>query len=99
MRTIEIDGNAFNSLDGFYRIIEKHLIEGDCPWGENLNSLDEIVLCSFNYTDDSRKDIKKITWLNFDKSTRELTELVGGRKVIDILDEIFSSNENIEFIK
>ena len=99
MRTIEINGKDFNSLDGFYDCIEKLLTDGECPWGRNFDSLDEIVYYQFNYTGDKTKDVNKIIWTDFEKSKSELTELAGDKKVIDVLEEIFQQNDEIDFIK
>ena len=98
-RKVVIDGNQFNSLSEFYQMLAKQLKTGNCPWGENLDSLDEIVSANFNYTKNESLDVKQIIWLNFTKSKRELSDKRGEEKVIDILEEIFTSNENIKLIK
>ena len=97
MRTIIIDSNNFNTLDGFYDQIEKELIEGNCPWGRNLDSLDEVVSYSFNYTGEIQTSVEKIIWLNIEKSRSELTDTRGGISVVDILENIFKSNPHIVF--
>ena|SRR5688572_14144668 len=99
MRTIEINGKDFDSLNGFYDEIEKHLFEGDCPWGRNLDSLQELVSCSFNYTDNFKKSVSKIVWYNFDKSKREITDKKGSISLIEILEDILTYNKNIMFEK
>jgi hypothetical protein len=98
MRTIEINGNEFDSLTGFYEFMEQYLDEGECPWGANFDSLDEVVQCRFNYTDDMSKDVTRIVWNDFQKSKFELRRRRGGRREIDILVEIFQRNGEIEFI-
>ena len=97
MRTIEIDGSTFNSLAGFYNEIEKHLSQGNCPWGRNLDSLDEIVLYNFNYTENRNLDVTKVVWRNFEKSKSEILDLRGSTYVIDILVDIFQRNKTILF--
>lgn len=99
MRTLEIHGQEFNSIEGFYISLEPCLIAGQCPWGQNLDSLDEIVSCNFNYTDNEENDVNRIIWTDFQKSKAEITEKRGDKTVIEIIEEIFNSNEMIEFIK
>lgn len=99
MRIIEIDSNTFESLDGFYDKIEKHLLLGDCPWGRNLDSLNEIVFYNFNYTENTHLNVSKIVWLNFEKAKLKINEKRGSEYVVDILEEIFRSNKEITFEK
>ena len=99
MRTLEIHGQEFDSLEGFYKSLEPCLIAGQCPWGQNLDSLDEIVSCNFNYSDNRENDIKRIIWTDFQKSKNEINEKRGDKTVIKLIDEIFNSNEMIKFIK
>ena len=61
---ITLDGARINSLDDFYDVIEQYLLTGECPWGRNLDSLDEIVGYSFNYTDNPSLDATEIEWSN-----------------------------------
>jgi RNAse (barnase) inhibitor barstar len=68
MKEIIIDGNKINNLEDFYKEIEQFLEQGNCPWGRNLDSLDEIVSSAFNYTNDKTLDVEKITWLNSERS-------------------------------
>lgn len=100
MKTIEINGQDFNTLDGFYTSLEKYLIEGDCPWGQNLDSLDEIVYSNFNYTDIKSNDVTKFIWRNYEKSKSDLSpKYKNGQPIIDIIEKIFSRNPNIQFDK
>ncbi len=99
MRTLEINGQGFDSLKGFYKSLEPCLIIGECPWGQNLDSLDEIVSCNFNYSDNKENDVNLIIWTDFQKSKIEITEKRGDKTVIEIIEEIFNSNDMIEFIK
>ena len=66
--TVTIKGNKINSLNDFYDEVEKQLVTGECPWGRNLDSLDEIVSNCFNYTDDPKLNINEVVWSNSDKS-------------------------------
>jgi RNAse (barnase) inhibitor barstar len=72
--TIVINGDNIKSLHDFYQELEQFLHKGDCPWGSNLDSLDEIVMCKFNYTDDPGKDVTKIIWKNSHLSRKFLGE-------------------------
>jgi hypothetical protein len=74
LMTVIINGYKINSLQDFYRELEPYLLEGECPWGENLDSLDEIVGCKFNYTDDPEKDATKVIWTNSLRSKQMLGE-------------------------
>ena len=47
MRMLEIHGQEFNSIKGFYKRLEPCLIVGECPWGQNLDSLDEMCFMQF----------------------------------------------------
>jgi hypothetical protein len=92
-------GTTSDSPDSFYSSLEKFLIAGNCPWGQNLDSLNEIVASNFNYTDDRNNDVTKIVWRNYSKSKIDLAALKNGRPIIEQLDEIFNSNPTIQFQK
>jgi RNAse (barnase) inhibitor barstar len=98
MRTLEIHGQEFDSIEGFYKSLEPCLMEGQCPWGQNLDSLDEIVSCNFNYSDNKENDVNLIIWTDFQKSKNEIYKKRGDKTVIEIIEEIFNSNKTIEFI-
>lgn len=70
--TVTINGNNISDLDGFYVEIEKHLQKSECPWGRNLDSLNEIVQCNFNHTDKPEFDVKEVVWLNAKSSEEKL---------------------------
>lgn len=99
MRTVVIKGSDFDSIEGFYKNLEPFLIEGNCPWGQNLDSLDEIVSCNFNYSDNQDLDVNCIIWTDFLKSRNEIIDRYGDRSFIEIVEDIFNGNETIEFIK
>lgn len=88
---LTIDGNRIKTRDDFYDLLEPYLVIGECPWGRNLDSLDEIVSTNFNYTANPELNIKMIIWAD---SKRSLLTL--GLKEFDLLTEILSSNERIE---
>jgi len=69
---IILDGALISNLDEFYDQIQKHLLVGECPWGRNLNSLDEIVMCNFNYTENSSFNVSEIVWNNSHFSAEKL---------------------------
>lgn len=99
MRIIEINGNNFNTLSGFYDEIEKFLMDGNCPWGRNLDSLNENVNSFFNCTSIKNLNVSVIIWRNFLKSKIDLTETKGESLIIYMLEEILSANPYIKFIK
>jgi len=99
MRIIEINGNNFNTLSGFYDEIEKFLMDGNCPWGRNLESLNENVNAFFNCTSIKNLNVSVIIWRNFLKSKIDLTETNGESLIIYMLEEILSANPEIKFIK
>ncbi len=99
MRTLTINSAEFDSLEGFYKSLEPCLRKGECPWGQNLDSLDEIACYKFNYTDDIENDVTKIIWNDFEKSKAEDWGHRGGKPVLDIVVEILGSVDEIEFEK
>ena len=88
---ITIDGSLINNLSDFYDQIEKHLIVGECPWGRNLDSLDEIVMYSFNYTDDPSLNVTEILWSDSNISAQKLSQ-VERQNLFEILVETLSGN-------
>ncbi len=99
MKEIRIDSSHFSSLDGFYDELEKYLVHTECPWGRNLDSLNELIYYQFNYTDNRENNVTTICWIGFSKSQKEILDVRGDRKVIDVLEELFSSNKDISFVK
>lgn len=89
-RQLVIDGNAIYDRHSFYRQLDKCLVEGQCPLGENLDSLDENVTCFFNYTGNEALDLKEIAWNDADLSKSRL-----GNELFDKLVEILSGNTEI----
>ncbi len=97
MRTIELYGAYIKSLDDFYDQIEKHLSLGECPWGRNLDSLDEIVLYNFNYTENRELDVRKIIWKDAKLSENNLlNDKRAG--IFSILIETLSENKTINLV-
>jgi hypothetical protein len=64
---IILDGNIINCLGDFYKQLESVIENGECPWGANLDSLQEAVDMQFNCTGNSSFDVTRISWLNADK--------------------------------
>lgn len=88
---LTIDGNRIKTLDDFYDQIEPYLVTGECPWGRNLDSLDEIVSTNFNYTDEVDLDVTEIVWTDSKTSHTNL-----GQEKFDVVTKIMSSNDGIE---
>lgn len=99
MRTLKINADQFSTLEGFYQSLTPFLDEGKCPWGENLDSLEEVTQARFNYTDDPSKNVSRIIWNGFSKSERELSERRGSTTAIEIIKQIFSGHPKIDFLK
>ena len=94
---INLNGNSINTIDDFYDQIEKYLIVGKCPWGRNLDSLDEIVLYSFNYTNDPSLNATEILWSDSAVSAQKLN-LGEPHNLFEILTETLSGNKEIKVI-
>lgn len=99
MRTLEIHGIEFDSLIGFYKSLEPCLKDGECPWGQNLDSLDEIVSNNFNYSDNNENDVNRIIWTDFQKSKTDIKKKRGDKTVLEIIEDIFNGNDKIVFVK
>ncbi|WP_421754837.1 barstar family protein [Croceimicrobium sp.] len=71
MKEIEIDGNHFSSLDGFYDELEVKLTQG-LNWkiGRNLDALNDLLRGGFGVFDYDEKIL--LTWINSKKSEKEL---------------------------
>ncbi len=99
MRIIEINGNNFNSLHGFFDEIEISLRDGKCPRTRTIASLRKIVSSCFNYTDRKSLNVSVIIWRNFIKSKIDLTKTKSGAVTMPALEKILSANPRIKFIK
>jgi RNAse (barnase) inhibitor barstar len=104
--TITIDGDKINNLEDFYNEIEKHFFLGDCPWGHNLDSLEEIVQYNFNCTENKDFDVKEFIWLNSHKSKENLgvnetvkwlTNKLNNNSDKSYNDELLKRIERIEY--
>jgi RNAse (barnase) inhibitor barstar len=95
MITITIDGGVIDSLENFYDQLEPILLAGDCPWGRNLDSLQEIVECQFNYTDNRDLDVTKIIWTNSAISKQQL----GKQETIEWIESKLSGVKSAEHIR
>ena len=65
---ITLNGSDINCLEDFYKQLEPIIEKGECPWGANLDSLQEVVDMQFNYTENPSLNVVQIFWLNADKS-------------------------------
>ena len=93
--TFIIDGDKINSLEGFYDQIEKYLIRGECPWGRNLDSLEEIVHSNFNYTDVEALSVKEIIWTQ----AAVAEEKLGTEATIEWLSDKLKASSSSEYQK
>jgi len=88
MRIIEINGNKFSNMKGFYREVESKMTFG-LNWkiGRNLNAFNDVLYGGFGVHDVDEKYILK--WYRSEKSKSEL-------KYYDQIIEIIKEHENIE---
>lgn len=92
---INLDGKSMNSIDDFYNQLEKYLTVGECPWGRNLDSLDEVIMYSFNYTDDSSLNVTEIIWSDSSVVKQKLNQ--GNRQnLFELLVETLSANQEVK---
>ncbi|WP_045690291.1 barstar family protein [Hymenobacter sp. AT01-02] len=87
---IILEGARINSLDDFYDAVEHFLTVGECPWGRNLDSLDEIVQYSFNYTNDPDLNVTEIEWRDSALSANKLGKdatLLWWQQKLSVPDE------------
>ena len=86
--TIEINGNNFSNLAGFYDEIERNMTKGlDWKIGRNLNAFNDVLRGGFGIHD-CDEDYKLI-WINSNKSKSELNEFI---EIVDLITE----NENAQ---
>lgn len=88
MRIIEINGNKFSNMNGFYRE-EESKMTSELNWeiGRNLNAFNDVLYGGFGVHDVDEKYILK--WHRSEKSKLEL-------KHFDQIIEIIKEHENIE---
>ena len=67
MRTYEIDGTRFSTLEGFFAEISRVLIPGS-DWGHNLNAFDDILRGGFGTPEEGFT----IRWTNHAQSRERL---------------------------
>ncbi|PIA77435.1 Barstar (barnase inhibitor) [Gaetbulibacter sp. 4G1] len=88
MRIIEINGNKFSNIKGFYQEIESKMTFG-LSWkiGRNLNAFNDVLYGGFGVHNVDEKYILK--WHRSEKSKSEL-------KYFDRIIEIIKEHKNIE---
>ena len=65
-RVFEINGNAFDDLEGFYDEIQRSLLTA--PWGRNLDAFNDVLRGGFGTPDEGFV----LRWLNSDRSRSAL---------------------------
>lgn len=91
MKTITINGNNFSDLNSFYDEVEKVLIlDLTFKMGRNLNAFNDVLRGGFRVVE--YEEPYKLIWLNLNKSEKDL-----GKEMMEILLEIISEHEHIEF--
>ena len=88
IRIIEINGNKFSNMKGFYREIESKMTFG-LNWkiGRNLNAFNDVLHGGFGVNEVDEKYILK--WHRSEKSKSELKDFY---RIIEIIKE----HENIQ---
>lgn len=88
MRIIEINGNKFSNLNGFYREVERKMTFG-LNWkiGRNLDAFNDVLRGGFGVQEVGESYI--IKWHRSEKSKSEL-------KDFEIIIEIIEENKHIE---
>lgn len=88
MRVIEINGNKFSNLKGFYREVEAKMTCG-LNWkiGRNLNSFNDVLYGGFGVNEVDEPYV--LRWHRSDKSRSEL-------KQFGAIVEIIKKHEHIE---
>lgn len=87
---ITIKGENIRSIEDFYNEIEKSLINGECPWGRNLDSLEEIVSNYFNYTENANLNVTELIWTN----SQRCKQYLGVEETKKWLNEKINGTEN-----
>lgn len=64
---LEIDGNRFDTLDGFYDEVSRELL-GGASWGRNLDAFNDVLRGGFGTPDEGFV----LRWLNADRSRNTL---------------------------
>ncbi|MBO4444826.1 MAG: barstar family protein [Bacteroidaceae bacterium] len=84
-RTIIIDGNLFDTEEGFYDLMDK-LLTKDLPWktGHNLDAFNDLLRGGFGVHEDGEP--LEIVWLNSEKSKKDL----GYKATIEHWEEILT---------
>lgn len=92
-QTIEINGSSFSDLEGFYNEIDRVLTRNlEFKTGHNLNAFNDLLRGGFGVFE--YDESIKLVWKDFSKSRESL-----GGKMTDILVEIITSHDHIEFVK
>jgi RNAse (barnase) inhibitor barstar len=96
MRTIEINGNNFSNLSGFYNEVEKKMTSG-LNWkiGRNLDAFNDVLNGGFGIHDVDEN--YQLYWKNAKKSKSDL----GWNQTIDFIENKLKTCHptNIEFVK
>ncbi len=88
MKEFILDGNNFDSLEGFYNEIDK-LLTKDLSWktGHNYDAFNDLLRGGFGVFDEGPILIK---WLNYNKSKKDL----GNEVILQLLEIILDFNNS-----
>lgn len=90
-RVFEIDGNAFDDLEGFFDEIERSLLTA--PWGRNLDAFNDVLRGGFGTPDGGFI----LRWLHSDRSR----SVLGYPATIRYLEEGVRSchPSNVDYVR
>lgn len=97
-KTLVIDGNNFETLEGFYSEADKVLTKNlDWDTGHNLDAFNDLLRGGFGIHE--YDEPIQLIWNNSTKSKSDLSKLKDGETLYEILVSIIKDHEHIEFIE
>jgi len=90
MKTYEIDGHRFSTLEEFYDEISRVLIQG-ASWGHNLDALDDVLYGGFGTPDEGFI----LRWKNHAVSRQRLGYVETARQLEKRLKRCHPTNRDI----
>jgi RNAse (barnase) inhibitor barstar len=84
---LEIDGNRFTTLEGFYDEISRKVIPG-YDWGQNLDAFNDVLRGGFGTPEEGFR----LVWRNHDVSRKALGHAETARQLALRLERCHPSN-------
>ena len=95
MKTFEINGNNFSSLNGFFDEVQKVLTDNSIEFGRNFDTFDDIIHGGFGKFD--LGEAINLIWKNSKKSKKDLGYPETIRYLTDKVNH--SHPDNVEILK